>query len=197
MARRLLGCSFVRTIGNEKIVCRIVETEAYDQFDPASHSYRGMTARNSVMFGEAGHLYVYLSYGIHCCMNVVTGRRGHASGVLIRAVEPIRGLDIVRANRPKIVKETSLTNGPGKVCQAMGIGLDFNGHDLRKEPLSLRLNEPLGPSRIVASRRIGISQARELEWRFSVKDNPYVSVGPTRRSDTGPTVTARSTRKER
>ena len=176
MAKRLLGCYLNRRLGNKKIVCKIVETEAYDQLDPASHSYRGMTPRNSVMFGEAGYLYVYFSYGIHYCMNIVTGEEGHASAVLIRAVEPISGLDTIRSNRPKISKDRILTNGPGKVCQALAIDLDFNGHDLTKQPLTLTLHSRLASSQISIGTRVGITKAADLQWRFFVKDNPYVSV---------------------
>lgn len=176
MAERLLGSHLTRTINNEEVVCKIVETEAYDQSEPASHSYGGLTRRNSIMFGKAGYLYVYLSYGIHNCMNVVTGVEGHASAVLIRAVEPLAGLDVVRANRPNILKEAMLTNGPGKACQALAIDLSFNGHDLRKKPMVLSLRRQLAPSRIATSTRIGITRATDLKWRFYIKDNPYVSV---------------------
>ena len=128
------------------------------------------------MFGEAGYLYVYFSYGIHYCMNVVTGVEGHASAVLIRAVEPISGLDAIRANRPNISKERMLTNGPGKVCQALAVDLDFNGHDLTRQPLTLTLRSRLASSQIVIGPRIGITKAADVPWRFFVKDNPYVSV---------------------
>jgi DNA-3-methyladenine glycosylase len=176
VAKRLLGCHLNRRLGNKKIVCKIVETEAYDQLDPASHSYRGMTPRNSIMFGEAGYLYVYFSYGIHYCMNIVTGVEGHASAVLIRAVEPISGLETIRSNRPKISKDRMLTNGPGKVCQALAIGRDFNGHDLAKQPLTLTLQSRLASSQIMTGKRIGITKGVDLQWRFFVKDNSYVSV---------------------
>jgi DNA-3-methyladenine glycosylase len=176
MAERLLGCHLTRTIDGEEVVCKIVEVEAYDQSEPASHSYGGLTPRNSIMFGEAGYLYVYLSYGIHCCMNVVTGVEGHASAVLIRAVQPLAGLDVIRANRPKILSDTMLTNGPGKACQALAIDLSFNGHDLRKKPMILSFRRQLIPSRIATTTRIGITKAVDLKWRFYIKNNPYVSV---------------------
>jgi DNA-3-methyladenine glycosylase len=176
MAERLLGCHLTRTIDGADVVCKIVEVEAYDQSEPASHSYGGMTPRNRIMFGEAGYLYVYLSYGIHYCMNIVTGAEGHASAVLIRAVEPLVGLDVIRANRPKISKETMLTNGPGKVCQSLAVDLRCNGHDLSKKPLVLSLRRRLDRSRIATTKRIGISRATDLKWRFSIKNNPYVSV---------------------
>jgi DNA-3-methyladenine glycosylase len=175
MAKRLLGCHLSRTIAGHMMVCKIVETEAYDQSDPASHSYRGLTPRNKVMFEKAGHLYIYQSYGIHFCMNVVTGVEGHASAALIRAVEPESGLELIKANRPHVSKEKMLTNGPGKVCAALAIGLEFNGHDLTSEPITLSLGNPLVPSQIAASTRIGITRAVDRRWRFYMKDNPFVS----------------------
>jgi len=175
MAKRLLGCHLSRTFAHQRVVCMIVETEAYDELDPASHSYRGITPRNSVMFEEAGHLYVYLSYGIHCCMNIVTGAEGHASAALIRAVEPESGLELIKANRPNVRKEKMLTNGPGKVCEALAIGLEFNGHDLTREPITLSLDKPLAPSQIAASTRIGITRAMDRKWRFYIKGNSFVS----------------------
>jgi DNA-3-methyladenine glycosylase len=177
MAVRLLGCSLTRTVGDRSVVCRIVETEAYDQSDPASHSYRGMTPRNRVMFGPAGVAYVYLSYGLHHCMNVVTGPEGRAAGALIRAVEPVAGLDVIRANRPAVTRATMLTNGPGKLCQGLGIGPEFNGHDLERAPLTLTLLTPSAPGDVVTTTRIGLSRARDVAWRFHLRGNPYVS-GP-------------------
>jgi DNA-3-methyladenine glycosylase len=175
MAKRLLGCRLSRTFADQRVVCTIVETEAYDESDPASHSYRGMTPRNCVMFGEAGHLYVYLSYGIHCCMNIVTGAEGHASAALIRAVEPESGLELIKANRPNVRKEKMLTNGPGKLCEALAIGMEFNGHNLTRKPITLSLERPLASSEIVAGRRIGITRAMDRRWRFYVRNNPCVS----------------------
>jgi DNA-3-methyladenine glycosylase len=174
-AKRLLGCYLTRTILDVKVVCMIVETEAYDQQDPASHSYRGITPRNAVMFGDPGYLYVYRSYGIHYCMNVVTGPEGHASASLIRAVEPLRGWEVIKSNRPRIDKETMLTNGPGKVCQALAIGPEWNGHDLEKEPLVLSMRKPIGEKDIVTTTRIGITKAPDTEWRFYLRGNRFVS----------------------
>ncbi len=116
---------------------RITEVEAYDETDPASHSYGRRTPRNQVMFGPAGHLYVYVSYGIHRCANVVTGVEGVGAAVLIRAVEPIIGVELMRSRRG-VVKERDLANGPGKVCQAFAIGLDRlrPGRDRRVQPRS-------------------------------------------------------------
>ncbi|HEY1645868.1 MAG TPA: DNA-3-methyladenine glycosylase [Candidatus Saccharimonadales bacterium] len=174
-ARRLLGSYLTRFIDGQEIVCSIVETEAYDQDEPASHSYRGVTPRTEVMFGSAGYAYVYFTYGMHYCLNVVTGSENHGSAVLIRALQPIKGLDIIKANRQKITSELMLTNGPGKLCQALAIGREFSGHDLTKSPVILTLRPALESKDIKSSPRIGISQAKNIKWRFYIKDNPYVS----------------------
>jgi len=179
VARRLLGSTLVRVLpGGVRLAGRIVEVEAYDQTDAASHSYRGRTPRTDVMFGPAGHLYVYFTYGMHYCANVVTGAEGHGAGVLIRAVEPLEGLDTMAENRQhrNRSKTHELTNGPAKLCQAFGIDKTWNGHDLRQEPLRLELSQtPLEEDMIVQTPRIGIKQAKDVPWRFYIRENPYVS----------------------
>lgn len=144
---------------------RIVETEAYLPDDPASHSFTGPTDRNRVMFGAPGHLYVYLSYGIHHCANVVTGPEGSGQAVLVRAVDPIDGIDLMRARRNRPDRE--LANGPGKLCQALGIDLGDNGVDLlgggRLSILDDGTPPPSGP---LIGPRIGISKAVDRPWRF-------------------------------
>lgn len=172
-ARRLLGCELIRTLNGQEARVRIVETEAYHQSDAASHSYNGRTQRTDVMFGPAGHLYVYFTYGMHYCCNVVTGPEGEGSGVLIRAVEPISGEDILRENRQK--RGVELTNGPAKLCQALSIAKEMNGHNLMHEPFRLELQAPLQPAAIVATPRIGISKAVDVPWRFYVAGSKYVS----------------------
>lgn len=174
VAPRLLGSYLVRELDGRKLVGRIVEAEAYDQADAASHSYRGRTPRTEVMFGPAGHLYVYFSYGMHYCCNIVTGPEGHGSAVLIRAVEPLEGLEVMKLLRHGVA-ERQLTNGPGKVCQALGIDKRFNGHDLRTAPLVLVLKEPLPADRITQGTRVGITKAVAEPWRFYIKDSPFVS----------------------
>jgi DNA-3-methyladenine glycosylase len=174
VAPRLLGCEFGRDIDGHAVRVRIVETEAYDQTDAASHSYSGRTPRTDVMFGPSGHLYVYFTYGMHYCMNVVCGPEGVGSAVLIRAVEPLSGEDILRQNR-KGKNDIDLTNGPAKLCQALGIDRSWNGHDLQKSPLRLIVNPPVDPTGIVQTTRIGITQAKDMPWRFYLRDNPYVS----------------------
>jgi DNA-3-methyladenine glycosylase len=175
VARKLLGCYLVRDIpGGGEISARIVETEAYMQSDAASHSYRGETKRTTVMFGQSGFLYVYFTYGMHYCCNVVTGSPGEGSAVLIRAVAPIGQSQFVSANRPGKVGE-ELTNGPAKLCQALGIDLSLNGHDLRLSPLRLIAGDDIPDERIVVTTRIGIRHDTYRPWRFYIKNSPYVS----------------------
>jgi DNA-3-methyladenine glycosylase len=152
---------------------RIVETEAYTADDPASHSFRGRTARNAVMFGPAGHLYVYLSYGIHCCANVVTGATGDGQAVLLRAIEPLEGIDVMRRRRGR----EPLADGPGKLCQALGIELTADGADLTDGAILVVDDGCPPPSDPIVGSRIGISTATETPWRFRVRGRR----APTRR----------------
>ena len=181
VAKKLLGCIIEREINGQSVSGRIVETEAYDQSDAASHSYRGETARSAVMFGESGHAYIYFTYGMHYCFNVSTGPIGHGAGVLIRALEPISGLEVMSANRIGKV-DHDLTNGPAKLCQALGIDKMLGGHDLRKRPFRLRAGELAGAESIIQTTRIGISQAVDEPWRFYIEGNPYVSKAINRQS---------------
>jgi len=169
-------------LGSELSVCRegvwlrgrIVETEAYDQTDAASHSHKGRTQRTDVMFGPAGHLYVYFTYGMHYCCNVVTGPRGHGAAVLIRALEPLEGTEQMTVNRLGR-SGFELTNGPAKVCQALGITKADNGCDLEDGIVRLDIMSPPETQKIVQTTRIGISQAKEVAWRFYLAGNAYVS----------------------
>jgi DNA-3-methyladenine glycosylase len=172
-ARRLLGCEFVRDFPEGEARVRIVETEAYVQTDAASHSYNGRTQRANVMFGPAGHLYVYFTYGMLYCMNVVAGAEGFGAGALIRAVEPIAGKDLLRERRQKPGIE--LTNGPAKLCQALDIDKSMNGHDLRMQPLRLIMRPAAEQGLIATTTRIGISKAADVPWRFFVRNSEYVS----------------------
>lgn len=175
VAPRLLGCLLERELEDgQKIVGKIVETEAYDQADVASHSYRGDTPRTHVMFGEPGHLYVYFTYGMHYCCNVVTGPKGHGAAVLIRAVEPIAGVKIMMQNRGG-KRAYELTNGPAKTCQAFGIDKTWNGHDLQLSPLKLLIRPAVRQENVIQTTRIGISNGQETPWRFYLKDNKFVS----------------------
>lgn len=157
---------------------RIVEVEAYaGSEDPAAHSYRGMTARTATMFGEAGHLYVYFSYGMHWGSNAVCGEVGQGWGVLLRALEPVDGLDLVRAARPAIRRDADLASGPGRLSQAMGITKALDGADLVRNDRGVRIvsdgmNPPDAP---VVGPRIGISKAVALPWRWHVPGNAHVS----------------------
>ena len=173
VAPRLLGCVLEREINGRTMRVKIVETEAYDQTDAASHSYKGKTPRTDIMFGPAGHLYVYFTYGMHYCCNIVTGKEGEGAAVLIRAVEPIEGELLMQELRP--VSGYDLSNGPAKLCQALGIDKTLNGHDLSASPLRLIIRPPVAKNEIIQSTRIGISKEKEKLWRFSLRDNPYVS----------------------
>ena len=173
-AKRLLGCILERDIDGQKVRVRIVETEAYDQSDAASHSYNGRTPRTDVMFGPAGFLYVYFTYGMHYCCNVVVGKEGVGSAVLIRAVEPLVHEEILERRRGGKTG-VELTNGPAKTCQALGIDKSLNGHNLERTPLKLILTNLTHVS-IVTTTRIGIRKAADIPWRFYIKDNPFVSV---------------------
>lgn len=210
----LLGCTLTRTITlngeKHKLVARIVETEAYDQDDPASHAFGGPSERNAAMFGPAGHLYVYVSYGMHHCCNVVCGPEGFGSGCLVRAVEPLEGVEVMcelreaghaykglqtasagigcdeaqagRAGKKQAerarkhpLKLRDLTNGPGKVCAALGIDKGLYGHDLTVEPLVLDFAPLLPGETIGSSPRVGISKNIDAPKRFFIEGNVFVS----------------------
>jgi len=173
-AKRLLGAELISTIDGKKVSAIIVETEAYDQTDAASHSYRGQTERTKVMFGPSGFLYVYFTYGMHYCANIVVGQAGEGAAVLIRAVEPQSGWDYIKERRGG-KPDHELTNGPAKTCQALGINKSNYGHDLSKAPIRLKLHPPVEAQNVVTTTRIGISEAKDVPWRFYIKDNPYVS----------------------
>lgn len=178
VARDLLGCFLLhRVTGEDSLVTgRIVETEAYPgEGDEAAHSCAGITPRTRVIFGPPGHAYVYRVYGMHCCLNVIAEPGGTPGCVLIRALEPICGIDRMKLRRPAARNTPDLANGPGKLTAAMGIGMDRYGADLLDGPLTIR--RPNAPDRfaIRSSRRIGISKAIDLELRFFVADNACVS----------------------
>lgn len=180
VAQDLLGKYFVRKLGNKTLIGKIVETEAYGEGDPASHSYRGKTKRNEVMFWQGGHLYVYFTYGMHFCANVVTGPEGKGEAVLIRAVEPIKGIEVMRKKRFAVPSSPSrvvsdLTNGPAKFCQAFGIGRQENGTDLLEKRIYITEGEIIPPHKRGRSSRVGIRNGKEKQWRFFVKGNAWVS----------------------
>jgi DNA-3-methyladenine glycosylase len=174
VAPRLLGCVLERRINGRLLRARIVETEAYDQTDISSHSYKGRTPRTEVMFGAAGHLYVYFTYGMHYCCNIVVGPPGHGAAVLLRAVEPLAG-EAEMAYRRNGREGLELTNGPAKLCQALDIDKTLNGHDLRTSPLRLIASDELSSDEITQTTRIGISRGQDVPWRFYITGNSYVS----------------------
>jgi DNA-3-methyladenine glycosylase len=158
---------------------RIVEVEAYaGPLDPASHAYRGPTARNGVMFGPAGHLYVYFSYGVHYCANAVTGPPGEGQAVLLRALEPLAGLEEMWSRRLRARRVVDLGSGPGKLTQALGIGPAHNGADLVRGPIRILDDGTPPPAEPGVSVRVGISQAADRPWRWFVASNPNVSRAP-------------------
>lgn len=173
VAPNLIGALLVRRLREELLVGRIVETEAYmGPDDPASHAYRGMTARNASMFGPGGRLYVYRSYGIHNCANVVTGDAGFGMAVLLRAVEPVAGIEVMRARR-NVDSDRLLAAGPGRLCEAFGIDKQNDGEDLLGE--SLFIARALESPRIAVTERVGISIAKERRWRFVEAGSRYLS----------------------
>ena len=151
---------------------RIVEVEAYDATDPASHGFRGPTPRNRAMFGPPGRAYVYRSYGIHWCLNVVCEDEGTAAAVLVRALEPAHGLDVMRERRG-LEAERLLCAGPGRLCQALAVTGEHDGLPLDAAPFELIARE--SPVQVLAGARIGISRAAELPWRYGVAGSRYLS----------------------
>jgi DNA-3-methyladenine glycosylase len=151
---------------------RIVEVEAYDGEDPASHGYRGQTARNRAMFGPPGHAYVYRSYGVHWCLNLVCDEEGRAEAVLVRALEPTHGLDAMRARRG-LDEERLLCSGPGRLCQALGVTGACDGHALDRPPF--RLLAPEVEAEVVRGRRVGITRAADLPWRYGLAGSRFLS----------------------
>ena len=184
VARALLGAFLVHRTEEATLVGRIVETEAYlGAADPASHAFRGPTARNATMFGPPGRLYVYFIYGVHYCCNVVTAPKGVGEAVLLRALEPIAGLDVMRVRRGTDV-ERNLCSGPGKLVEALAIGPRDDGADLVRGPLGIwergSWTPPEGAAwdeAIASSARVGITKAAELPLRFFLRGNRHVSRG--------------------
>lgn len=167
-----------KLLAHDGRVGRIVEVEAYcGAEDPASHAYRGITPRNATMFGPAGHMYVYLSYGIHWCANVVVGQPGSAAAVLIRALVPLDGIEEMRAARARTVRDIDLANGPAKLCQALGIDRSHDGVDLTTAASAVRLLDDgvAPPATPTAGPRVGISVAQDRPWRFSVPGDVHRS----------------------
>ena len=181
VAKELLGKVFVKQTGTKILAGIIVEVEAYDgSVDEAAHTFIGKTPRNEIMFGWGGYLYVYFTYGAHFCSNVVIGKTGEGNAILIRAIEPLLGIEEMIHNRfgrdLKNEKEKlNLTSGPGKVCSAFSINKDNYGADLTGNEIFILDRPVLNKKEIVAGKRVGITKSVELPWRFYIRDNPYVS----------------------
>lgn len=177
VARALLGCELARTFDDGSPArVRIVETEAYDQNDPASHAFHGRSARNDALFGPAGHLYVYFTYGMHYCANIACSDDGFGAGALVRAVEPIEGAEILEERRG--MTGVNITNGPAKLCKALDIDKRLYAHDLHADPLRLIAAGVREGEKVAVTPRIGISKATDWPRRFIIEGNPYVSKSP-------------------
>lgn len=169
VAPELVGCTLlVDGVGG-----RIVEVEAYDRDDPASHGYRGPTARNRAMFGPPGHAYVYRSYGLHWCLNLVCGEEGQAEAALVRALEPTHGIDLMRERR-RLDDVRLLCAGPGRLCLALGITGAHDGRPLDEPPFAL-LAAPAAKLEVVRGRRVGITRAADLPWRYGAAGSRFLS----------------------
>lgn len=174
VARELLGQVLVHDTPEGLTAGRIVETEAYLQGDPACHASRGMTPRNRVMFGPPGHAYVYIIYGLHHCFNVVTAGEGVGEAVLVRALEPLEGIPLMRSRRGKESMK-DLCRGPAMLVQSMGISRDNNGEDMVGGKLVVCRGEAVAENEVVITTRVGIKQGAELPLRFYIKGNSYIS----------------------
>ena len=176
VARSLLGTILLHRTADGLLAGRIVEVEAYlGQNDPAAHSSAGRTTRTRVIFGSPGHAYVYKIYGLHHCLNVVAEPDGIPGCVLIRALEPICGIDAMRSRRVAARRATQIASGPAKLTEALGIGMSAYGLDLLGETLSIRIPHDEPSVKVETTKRIGIRKARELDLRFFIVDNEHVS----------------------
>jgi DNA-3-methyladenine glycosylase len=187
----MLGCWVVTDRPEGRVALRLTEVEAYsgEGLDPASHAHRGPTPRAEIMFGPPGRLYVYFSYGVHWCANVVVGPVGRGSAVLLRAGEVVVGEELARSRRPAARVVRDLARGPARLTQALAIGPDDKGADLLDPRSSVRLHRGSAPAAVSAGPRVGISLATDLPWRFWEADAPSVSVfragGKPRRQTSG------------
>ena len=176
-APQLLGAALRSTVGGDQVDVRLTEVEAYDgPEDPGSHAYRGWTARNAVMFGPPGHLYVYFTYGMHFCMNIVCGPPGRPSAVLLRAGEIVAGAETARVRRAATGKpDRELARGPARMCQALGIDREQNGVDLFDPAAPVRLLPGSHDGLVETGPRVGLREAADHPWRFWISGDPTVS----------------------
>jgi len=174
-AKSLLGWKLVNKTPDGIISGYIVETEAYSMLDGASHSFKGSTGRTWPMFEKSGTIYVYFTYGMHYLFNIVTAEIGNGQAVLIRAIEPVNGIDLMKQRRGLNIEDLQLTNGPAKLVQAMGITGSYNGTNIFDKACKLHLETGIKPKEITQTTRIGIKNATDLPWRFYITDNPYIS----------------------
>jgi DNA-3-methyladenine glycosylase len=182
IARDLLGAVLRSETPDGVTAGRIVETEAYlGEHDPACHAVAGNTARTRWLYGEPGIAYVYFIYGVHWCFNAVTRAEGLASAVLVRAVEPVKGIELMQQRRGPKIRGVNLTNGPGKLCSALGIDGSMNGLSLQRGPLVVREGARYSADEIVTGPRIGITKAVDWPLRYYIRDNEWVSGLPRRR----------------
>ena len=182
VARDLIGCLFVHEHPAGRMAVRLVETEAYrGPIDPGSHGYRGVTPRTEVMYGPPGRLYVYFTYGMHWCVNVVCARDGECEAVLLRAGQPVQGIDLMWKHRPAITKDRLLTSGPARLAQAMGLDKSFNGDTLLRGGRLYCATDagtvPLREGPVARTPRIGLAAGKgeDIPWRFVVPGHPYAS----------------------
>ncbi len=181
VAKSLLGKILVKNNDGKIYAGKIVEVEAYDgAFDEAAHTFMGKTKRNEIIFGEGGFLYIYFTYGAHFCCNVVTGVKDRGTAVLLRAVEPLLGIEEMARNRfghnlANEKEKLNLTSGPGKLCKAFQIDKRYNTIDITGDEIFILDQEEVVSNNIITSKRIGIKKSVDLPWRFYIEGNPYVS----------------------
>lgn len=180
VARDLIGCVLVHDSPEGRTVGTIVEAEAYGYDDPGSHANRGQTPRNAPMFEEPGHAYVYFTYGMHFCLNAVAHTPGVPGAVLLRAVEPLEGLDLMRQRRGAGIKDRDLARGPGRLTQSFGLHRDHNRLELTRKPLYICMGERYPEEAIIAGPRVGLGSTQDgRAWRYRVTGSPWTSTGPT------------------
>jgi len=180
VARDLIGCLLVHDSPEGRTVGAIVEAEAYGFDDPGSHANRGQTPRNAPMFEEPGHAYVYFTYGMHFCLNAVAHAPGVPGAVLLRAVEPLEGIELMRLRRGSRIKDRDLARGPGRLTQSFGLHRDHNRLDLTRKPLTICAGERYPEEAVTAGPRVGLGETQDgRAWRYRVTGSPWTSTGPT------------------